>query len=297
MNKVGIEIGGSKLQLYSESTDQFLRFPIIAQQGAGAILDQIDQALQHLPSRPEAIGVGFGGPVDRKQGKIIASHQVKGWSGFPLAAWLNERTGAFVRLENDANVAALAEARRGAGRGYAHVFYVTLGSGVGGGMVVNGQLYHGAAPGEAEIGLVQLDRTGRTLESACSGWALDNRIRELLAASDEQTPLRRLVGSTTNGETRFLREAMAEGDQAASALLQQYAEDLAFGLSHIVHLFHPDVIVLGGGVSLVGPLLLTAVQEAVPRFIVPTFQPPPVLCLASLHENVVPLGALELFGE
>ncbi len=297
MTKVGIEIGGSKLQVYSDTHDRPLRFPIHARLGASAILAQIEQALQALPDRPTAIGVGFGGPVDRVRGTITTSHQVAGWSGFPLADWLRERTGALVKLENDANVAALAEARRGAGQGFRHVFYVTLGSGVGGGLVIDGQLYHGAAPGEAEVGLVQLDRTGNTLESACSGWAMDGRIRQLLAASDEATPLRRLAGSVTSGETRFLAQALQEGDQAAASLLQHYAQDLAFGLSHVVHLFNPDVLILGGGVSLVGQPLLTAVQQALPSYIVPTFRPGPVLRLAALHEDVVPIGALELVND
>src|SRR5207237_5270130 len=92
--------------------------------------------------------------------------------------WLEDLTQAPARVDNDGNVAALAEARRGAGQGFNPVFYATLGSGVGGGLVINGDIYHGASPGEAEIGHVRLDRSGTTVESRCSGWAVNRRVRE-----------------------------------------------------------------------------------------------------------------------
>ena len=102
--------------------------------------------------------------MDWRTGKICCSHQIEGWSDFDLGGWLKKLTGALVFVDNDANVAALGEASHGAGRNANPVFYVTLGSGVGGGLVVDGRIYHGATPGEAEIGHVRLDRAGTILE-------------------------------------------------------------------------------------------------------------------------------------
>src|SRR5690606_14490231 len=141
----------------------------------------LPEALAGADTRPSAIGVGFGGPVDWRTGRIARSHQVAGWSEFPLGDWLRDLTGLRAVVDNDANVAALAEARRGRGRGARTVFYVTLGSGVGGGFTIDGRIHHGAPPGESEIGHVRLDKSGTLVEERCSGWAVDRRIREAIA--------------------------------------------------------------------------------------------------------------------
>src|SRR5437899_5259225 len=181
----GIEIGGTKLQFATgDENGKILvrqKLAVEAHKGASGIRQQIEKALPELLAdpKPEAIGVGFGGPVDWQTGKICRSHQIEGWSEFDLGGWLRQRTEAPVFVDNDANVAALGEARHGAGAGFNPVFYVTLGSGVGGGLVADGKIYHGSPPGEAEIGHVRLNREGATVESRCSGWAVDARIREL----------------------------------------------------------------------------------------------------------------------
>ncbi|MEX2235899.1 MAG: ROK family protein, partial [Cyclobacteriaceae bacterium] len=107
----------------------------------------------------------------------ITSYQVEGWGDFVIQEWLEKLTGIPVRIDNDANVAALGESLYGAGKNAKQVFYVTLGSGVGAGVVVNNQIYHGAKYGEGEFGHIRLDKNGRTVESSCSGWAVDEKIR------------------------------------------------------------------------------------------------------------------------
>ncbi|HEV7350912.1 ROK family protein [Telluribacter sp.] len=295
---VGIEIGGTKIQVVTGEADGLIRerfrFEVDKEKGAQGIRETIEQVLRALPAFPTAIGVGFGGPVNRATGRIATSHQIAGWSGFDIVTWLHELTGAKVKVENDANVAALGEAQCGAGKNYDHVFYSTLGSGVGGGMVNYGKLFHSASPGEAEIGHLRLDKEGATLESCCSGWALDRLIRNRIPALPESSALKKAIGSATSQEARYLSTALLEEDPAAWAILNQYADDLAFGLSHVVHLFHPDIIILGGGVSLLGEPLLRAVRQALPGYIVPVFQPVPVIALSQLGEDVVPTGALLL---
>ena len=296
---LGIEIGGTKLQLVlGDATGRIherRRLMVETAQGAEGIRQQIERTIPDLLAgkQIEAIGVGFGGPVDWRTGKINRSHHLAGWSGFALADWLRSQIGTDVFVDNDANVAALGEALRGAGVGLNPVCYVTLGSGVGGGLVTEGRIYHGAIPGEAEIGHLRLDRSGTTIESRCAGWSVDARIREL-NRKEPAGVLSRLVGNETRGEARHLTAALGQGDAAALNILREIGEDLAFGLSHVVHLFHPQVIIIGGGLSAMGEPLRAAVAAALTGFTMEAFQPGPEIRLAALGEDAVPVGALLL---
>jgi glucokinase len=295
---IGIEIGGTKLQVAlgdaRGAIHRRFRFTVDRAHGAAGIRERIAATLGEARAREAAaLGVGFGGPVDWRAGRIRCSHHVAGWADFDLGNWLRELTGRPVAVDNDANVAALGEARAGAGRGHDPVLYVTLGSGVGGGLVCGGAIFHGAPPGEVEIGHVRLDRSGATVESRCSGWAVDRRIRERIAAEPDSL-LARLASTQSGGEARHLGVALAAGDPAARAILETTATDLAFGLSHAVHLLHPAIVVLGGGLSLLGEPLRATVAAALPAFLMEAFQPGPVLALAALVEDAVPVGALLL---
>lgn len=297
---LGIEIGGTKLQLVAGDANgaiqQRWRYNVDTREGGPGIRRQIQatfQEFQRAGLHFQSVGVGFGGPVDWETGAVACSHQIEGWSGFPLREWLAAMAQVPVKVDNDADVGSLGEAKHGAGQSANPVFYITLGSGVGGGLTVNGQIYHGAKPGEAEIGHVRLDRSGATVESRCSGWAVDAKIRRHKEAHPD-TLLSRLVDNATRGEAKYLASACAQGDTAAQAILRETAEDLAFALSHVTHLFHPEVIVLGGGLALMGEPLRAAVAASLPTFIMQVFAPGPRVCLAALAEDAVPVGALEL---
>ncbi|HEX3718550.1 MAG TPA: ROK family protein [Verrucomicrobiae bacterium] len=296
---LGVEIGGTKLQLFAGNQSaqivERFRFDVDPTSGAEGIRSQIAHALPQLTQRlkPIATGVGFGGPVDWKTGRICCSHQVEGWSDFPLVDWLSDLARTPIFVDNDANVGALGEALHGAGVGFDPVFYVTLGSGVGGGLVTGRKIYHGARPGESEIGHVRLDRAGKLVEDRCSGRAVDAKLRAA-KAQHPQSALARCIGDATRGEAKFLSAALLQNDPFARAILEETAEDLAFGLSHVVHLFHPQIIVLSGGLALVGESLRAAVERSLRRFVMEAFAPGPKIVLASLGEDAVPVGALEL---
>jgi len=300
MSHIGIEIGGTKIQIVAGNADgTFLerhRLAADRARGGAGIREQIASVVPGLMARHSvaSVGVGFGGPVDPKTGQICCSHQVPGWHDFPLGDWVRELTGVPVSVENDANVAALGEALRGAGRGFGCVFWINMGSGVGGGMVVDGRLYHGARPGEAEIGHLRLDRSGRIVEDACSGWAVDRRIRAAVVGQEGFLVRAVVSQSSEGGESRHLRSAIDAGDPLARKILGDVADDLAFALSHAVHLFHPEIIVVGGGLSLVGEPLRAAMAEALPAYLMEAFRPGPQVALAGLGEDSVPIGALAL---
>ena len=297
--RIGIEIGGTKQQIVAGDAEGNIvdprRFSVDPEGGGPVIRERIAEELQQLIAehQPERIGVGFGGPVDIAQSAVAVSHQVEGWSGFPLRDWLNELTGLPVVIENDSNTAALAEALRGAGRGFNPAFYMNMGSGVGGGLVLDGKIYHGAAPGEVEVGHLRLDPNGTTVEDRCSGWAVDRTIRAAIADAPD-SPLAQLVLGTQGCEAKHLTAALAQDDPIAQTILTTLTRDLAFALSHVTHLFHPQVITLGGGLSLVGEPLRQAIAKKLPGFLMEIYGKGPEIKLAELNEDAVPVGALLL---
>ena len=299
MTRIGIEIGGTKQQIIAGDNQGNIvdrcRFGMESNANASDIQKRITEELPKLITahQPERIGVGFGGPVDISQGKVATSHQIEGWSGFPLRDWLHDLSGLPVVIENDANSAAMAEAVRGAGRGLNPAFYMNMGSGVGGGLIINGKIYHGTAPGEVEFGHLRLDPDGTTVEDRCSGWAVDNAIRDA-ATNNPACPLAQLLGKETGGEAKHLAESLAQDDPVAQDILDTLTHDLAFALSHVTHLFHPQVIILGGGLSLVGAPLRKGIEKKLPQFLMETYGNGPQIKLAELTEDAVPVGALLL---
>jgi glucokinase len=296
---IGIEIGGTKLQVVignaGGSIEQRWRFDVHPEKGGEGIREQLASLLRDQVAMQgvTAIGVGFGGPVDWKTGQICCSHQIHGWNDFRFGDWLREMTHRPVLVDNDANVAALGEACQGSGKGRNPVFYVTLGSGVGGGLVIDSRIYHGSRPGESEIGHVRLDKNGTIVEQSCSGWAVDAKIR-LRASQAPESLLAKSVAGLTRGEARQIRPALEKNDETAWEILNETADDLAFGLSHVAHLFHPEVIVIGGGLALIGEPLRRAVADRLPRYVMDAFSPGPLVALAALGEDSVPVGALRL---
>ena len=296
----GIEIGGTKLQLFVGDEHlniiEHFRFEVDKEKGAAGIREKIESTIREEileKYRPISIGVGYGGPVDHMTGKVRVSHHIDGWSGFKLSSWLQNISGLPVKVDNDANTAALGEAVKGAGQLYNKVFYVTLGSGMGGGFVIGKELFHGNMPGESEIGLTMFDKSGSNFESQCSGWAVDAKVRQYVADHPE-TILSKLAGKPGKSEAQFLLPAIEQGDTGAIQILESTADDLAFGFSHVVHLFNPEVIIIGGGLSLIGDPLLTFVKKHTNKYLSKAFQPGPEIKLASLGEDVVGIGALLL---
>lgn len=295
---IGIEIGGTKLQIAASDingkTEQLLHYIVDPEAGAAGIQTQIKKSILEIGTEKiAAIGVGFGGPLDWKTGIIQTSHQVEGWWFFNLKAWLQDLTQAPVLIDNDANVAALAEAIHGSGIGYNPVFYITIGSGIGGGLVVNHEIYHGATPGEVEIGHIRLDKAGATVESVCSGWAVNKKVRAYINAHPHSL-LAQLAAKNAEPDAALLQPALEKEDAAAQKIVTDFADDLAFALSHVVHLFHPQIIIIGGGLSLLGEQLRRPVAERLPHYMMTAFLPPSVISIATLRATVVPVGALEL---
>jgi glucokinase len=292
---VGIEIGGTKLQAGIGSGEGKLlalvrRGVDPARGGAGireAIPALVDEALAkaRCPVKDvSGIGVGFGGPVDTTRGRILVSHQIEGWSDFPLRDWLAKKVEVPVVLQNDAKTAALAEARLGAGKGRRRIFYITVGSGVGGGLVIDGVPDVGQGLGAGEIGhtWVPDPETGKPekLEHVASGWSIGKR------------GSRRLGRELSGAEVAALAE---QGDAVARRVIEESAEALAVGIGNVLALLHPERFIIGGGVSLMGerwwgPLRMALAE----RFAFKPFAHAFDVVPAALGEEVVVIGAVLL---
>ena len=181
----------------------------------------------------------------------------------------------------------------GAGAGANPVFYTNSGSGVGGGLIINGKIYHGVKPGEAELGHLRLDKGGTIVEDRCSGWSVDRKIRALISDKPKSVLSELALGASTV-DARLLVPALARDCALARQIVADAADDLAFALSHVTQLFHPAVIVLGGGLSMVGEPWRAAVATALPRYVMDAFAPGPRVLLTTLAEDAVPVGALLL---
>lgn len=277
MTFLGIEIGGTKLQLGVGPGDGTLtrieRLAVSPEAGAEGIRRQILAAAPTLLDGARGIGIGFGGPVDDATRRPIRSHQVSGWDDFPLAEWAERELGLPAVLGNDADLAGLAEARFGAGRGFSPLFYMNVGSGIGGALVIDGEVYRGFGRGAGEIGHVRID--GRTLEEAASCWAIAK------------------AAGRGRDAAAVVRDA-ASGDSAASAVLGAAVEKIALALTHVVAICAPRRIVMGGGLSLAGERFLGPLRDAVTRLAFAPFAGGFDIVPAALGEDVVVHGALAL---
>jgi glucokinase len=313
---LGIEIGGTKLQLGLGAGDGTLaalwRGGVEPARGAEGIREQIVRAVPELLTRTgldrerlRGVGIGFGGPVDDATRTVIKSHQIEGWDGFPLADWIGGLVGLPAVLGNDADVAGLAEALFGAGKGFSPVFYITIGSGIGGGLIIDGEIYRGSGRGAAEVGHLRLagppGPDGRPrydiLEHFASGWAIERHARQALADHPPPDgPLLRLIdGDPANLTTRHLGGAIRAGDPYAVKLLESPLHYLAEGICQVIALLGPRRIVIGGGVSLLGEEILFApLRRLVTERVFKPFAGCYEIVPAVLGEEMVVHGALAL---
>ena len=294
---LGIEIGGTKLQLGLGAGDGTIRSKwrgtVDRDAGGDGIRRQIETAIPTLLAQAglersalKGIGVGFGGPTDDATQSVIKSHHIDGWNDFPLADWLTQITGLPTVICNDADVAGLAEAEIGAGKGFSPIFYITVGSGIGGGLIINGEIYRGVGKGAAEIGHLRtayplLDQPhDDILESFASGWGIGRRGS-------------RAMGESMTGQG--VAEAAIAGDAAARRIFDDAVQALAEGICSVIKLLCPRRIVIGGGVALTGDeLFFHPLREYVSRRGFAAFAGLTDIVPAALGEDVVIHGALAL---
>jgi glucokinase len=263
---IGVDIGGTKVSAgLVNSRGEILassRKPMAArgspEEGLRAVIRTIDQLMRDRRAKAaRAMGISVPGWVDAARGSLLGATNIPCWRDFPLTREIAKRYGLRTRIANDANVAALAEATWGAGKGYRNVFYVTLGTGIGTGIVVRGRIYEGRTGAAAEGGHVTIDFRGPQcgcgkcgcIEAFASGTAIAKRAQQRLAKNDaKDSPiLAQADGRIEAVTSEMVSKAAAQGDNLAREVLGEAAERLAIWLGNIIELLEPDVIVIGGG--------------------------------------------------
>lgn len=272
---LGVDIGGTKVAaglVDAEGNILFhTRVPMPARGSAAEGFAAVQSAIEAVfASDPETrssltgIGICAPGPLDPISGVILNPPNVPCWRNFPLAAEVQRVFGFSAQVDNDGNAAALAEAIWGAGVGYRNVFYATLGTGIGTGIVFDRKIYHGRTGSAAEGGHVTIDYNGPKcgcgkrgcIEALCSGPAIARRAKERLVESQRTgspgtgSKMLALAGGNVNDVTaEILAEAFRQGDPLAANVLRETADFLAIWAGNVIDLLEPDVFIFGGGVA------------------------------------------------
>jgi glucokinase len=275
---IGVDIGGTKVAAglvdSSGEISHKTRAPMVATgdaaTGFAAVKDAVDAVFSECPEARSAVtGIGLcsPGPLDPKTGVVLNPPNVPCWRNYPLAAEVERVFGVPARVDNDANAAGLAEALWGAGVGYTNVFYATLGTGIGTGIVIDRKIYHGRTGSAAEGGHMTIDYHGPQcpcgkrgcIETLASGPNIARRARARL------TPTSRIVqlaGSLEQVRSEHVGQAFREGDAVATEVLAKTAHLLTVWLGNIVDLLEPDVMVVGGGVAeMMSPFFATISRD------------------------------------
>lgn len=278
---VGVDVGGTKVAAGLVNPDgeivSQLRVPMsangTAQAGLNAVLMAIAAILPDGDAGISGIGICAPGPLDPKTGIILNPPNVPCWRNFPLAEAVQNTHRVPVKLDNDANAAALAEARWGAGRGYRNIFYATIGTGIGTGIILDGKIYHGRTGSAGEGGHVSIDyrgpicRCGKPgcIEILASGTAIAQRAREEIGAGRESSMLKLAEGNLAAITGEIVGQAADAGDALAKQILTETTTMLALWLGNMIDLLDPEVIVLGGGAAALLRPFFDQLRDAIPQ--------------------------------
>ena len=286
---IGVDLGGTNIVVGAMSIDGKQHFgmraePTSAQHGAEAVADRIvgliegvilDTLAKTDAHRQDFIGVGMGapGPLDREKGLVIVAPNL-GWRNFPLRDRIGQRLGLPATLDNDANCATVGEWWQGAAQGGRNVVVITIGTGIGGGVIIDGKLYHGASDVAGEIGHTTIDLNGRhckcgnygCLEAYASGPAIATRAREVLVREETASLLPSLVdGHLENITAETVYRAAQGGDAVANEIVRDTARYLGVGIANLLNILNADVVVVAGGVTQAGDALFVPLRAEVRR--------------------------------
>ena len=286
---IGVDLGGTNIVVGAMSADgkhhhAMRSIPTSAELGAEGVADRIvgliegvilDTIQQTKAQRRDFIGVGIGapGPLDREKGIVIVAPNL-GWRNFPLRDRIGERLDLPATLDNDANCATVGEWWQGAAKGATNVIGMTIGTGIGGGLILEGKLFHGSSDVAGEIGHTTIDLNGRhckcgnygCLEAYASGPAIATRAREVLVREETASLLPSLVDGRLEAITaETVYRAAQKGDAVASEIVRDTARYLGAGIANLLNILNADVVVVAGGVTQAGDALFVPLRAEVRR--------------------------------
>jgi len=286
---LGVDIGGTKVAAGLVTADGEIltttRVPMAANGDAAAGLAAVETAIRAIlaerpaetaPGRLAGIGICSPGPLDPATGLVLNPPNLPCWRNFPLATEIHRRFGLAARIDNDANAAGLAETLWGAAKGFRYVFYATLGTGIGTGIVIDGRIYHGRTGAAGEGGHVTIDYRGPQcacgkrgcIEALASGPAIAQRARERLAVPRPSASkiLELAGGDPAQITAEIVGEAFRKADALATEILLETADLLAVWLGDVINLLEPEVMVFGGGVSALMSSFFGHIRAQLPRW-------------------------------
>ena len=285
---IGVDLGGTNMVVGAMPEDgsreiAFRSAPTRATEGEESVVERMIQMIEDVIAVTTAetgaprekflgIGVGAPGPLDREKGIVITAPNL-GWKMYPLRDRIQRATGLRTTLDNDANCATMGEAWTGAARGAKNVIGVTIGTGIGGGIIIDGRLYHGSSDVAGEIGHMTIDSTGRRcgcgnygcLEAYASGTAIAERAREALAGETEGILLKMCEGQLPKVTAQMVYKAANEGDLIAIDVVRETARFLGAGIGALLNVLNPEVVVLAGGVVNAGEALFGPLKAEIKR--------------------------------
>lgn len=262
----GVDLGGTKIKtgLVDEKGKiiSSIKIPTLAQEGPDAVIKRIVRSITDVSnmaniaiSNISGIGIGVPGQLDVPKGLIVNMPNLPGWNNIPLAERISKELKLPVKIDNDANAAALGEYLFGVGNGIDIFMYITISTGIGGGLIINGEIYHGANSNALEIGHMTIDFNGPKcncgnygcFESMASGTALARYANDLLTS--EKNTLLKDITNTDEIKAEHVFKAAQLGDKLSKDLIDKESFYLGIGISNLITLFNPRRIAIGGGMS------------------------------------------------
>ncbi len=305
-----IDLGGTQIRAALATAPkrlhQVVRVETLADRGPDAVLDRIEATVRQAAGEAwadvHAVGIAAPGPVDPWRGIMLDAPNMPGWEDLPLRDRLSSRLERPVTVGNDANLAALAEQRFGAGQGKAHMVYMTISTGVGGGVIADGRLLLGARGLAGEIGHATVEVNGPRcncgnvgcLEMMASGPAIAREARARIAEGRASSLLELAGNDPARISGRLVGVAAAAGDCLAIEVIQRAGFYVGVGVVNLMKLFNPSMIVIGGGVSKVGDLLFKPIRQTVQERADHFYREECPIVPAALGDDVGLLGGLAL---
>lgn len=307
---VGVDIGGTKTAVIAaEDPTRILfreEFPTLPQLGSEHAITKISELMESAVERfgnrdSLRIGVSCGGPLDRRRGVIQAPPNLPTWVDVPIKDILEKRFGAPCLIENDANAGAVAEHRYGAGVGCNNLIFLTMGTGFGAGLILNGELYRGSAEMAGEIGHVRLTKSGPigygksgSVEGWVSGWGMAQYAADLTASarqSGESTILAE-ISAVRQLTAKDIGEAALKGDALAQRIVKHTGEKLGEVLAMLVDILNPERIIIGGLALRLGTMLFDPALAAMKHEALQQSAEACVVAPAKLGERIGDISAL-----
>lgn len=303
---IAVDLGGTQIRTarfdHKLNLLQRQRTLTLAEEGPGPVVQRLKKYIAKVlpPSTADVAGIGFSspGPLNPMTGVIIAPPNLPGWRDVPLADIIRSEFGLRVFIGNDANVAALAEASKGAAQGCRHVVYITVSTGIGAGMICDGRLLLGREGLAAEFGhipiIVDGDRVS-SVELEAAGPAIARRALAGLRAGKSSSLVEQVSEGKGTLDAKAVAVAARAGDQLATETFAHAGRIIGLGIVSILHLFNPEVVVLGGGVTKAGDLLFGPIHDAVGQHILDdSYLKDLKIRAAALGDDVALVGAAAL---